>query len=228
MDDIKKILLIEDDAQAREELSELLVDTDEFDVFEAEDAQSALVRAGREIFDLVLLDVGLPDMDGRELCKRLRDRGIRVPILMLTAFESESDAILGLDSGANDYVSKPFSFQVLLARIRSHIKAHQRAEDAEFSIGDSAFRASMKLLVTGSGREIRLTEKETSVLKFLHRCPNGHASKETLLREVWGYSQNAKTHTLETHIYRLRRKFESNPSRPEHLVTKGSGYSLIR
>jgi len=116
---LKKILLVDDDEDLREALSEQLIMTEDFDVFEAANGQDAMIKAKEAIYDLVILDVGLPDTDGRELCRLMRKQGVKSPILMLTGHDADSDTILGLDAGANDYVTKPFKFPVLLARIRA-------------------------------------------------------------------------------------------------------------
>lgn len=165
MPNLKKILLVDDDDDLREALSEQLVMTEDFDVFEAENGQDAMEKVKGGIFDLVILDVGLPDTDGRELCRRMRKQGVKCPVLMLTGHDSDSDTILGLDAGANDYVTKPFKFPVLLARIRAQLRQHEQSEDAVFQLGPYTFKPSMKMLIDERERKIRLTEKETNILK---------------------------------------------------------------
>ncbi len=135
MSALKKILMVDDDADLREALADQLVLTEEFDVFEAGSGADGLVRAKEQHYDLVILDVGLPDMDGRELCRLMRKQGVKCPILMLTGHTTDSDTILGLDAGANDYVAKPFKLPVLLARIRSQLRQHEQSEDAVFAVG---------------------------------------------------------------------------------------------
>ena len=175
----------------------------------------------------MLLDVGLPDIDGRELCKVMRRGGHKMPIIMLTAADTDSDTILGLESGANDYVAKPFRLGVLLARMRAQLRQHEQSEDAVFSIGPYTFRPSAKLLVEpDSNRKIRLTEKETAILKYLYRAGDKVVAREVLLDEVWGYNAGVATHTLETHIYRLRQKIERDPSDAVLLLTEPGGYRL--
>ncbi|MBN8293560.1 response regulator transcription factor [Rhodobacter sp. NTK016B] len=224
---LNKILLVDDDEDLREALAEQLVDTEEFDTFEAGDGASGMERVRDEQFDLVILDVGLPDTDGRELCKRMRKAGVKCPVIMLTGQDSDADMILGLDSGANDYVTKPFKFPVLLARIRAQLRQHEQSENAVFQLGDYQFKPAQKMLVDEKDRKIRLTEKETNILKFLYRAPDGLAPREVLLHEVWGYNAGVTTHTLETHIYRLRQKIESDPSNARLLVTEPGGYRLV-
>ncbi|PCJ43988.1 MAG: DNA-binding response regulator, partial [Alphaproteobacteria bacterium] len=152
MAQLKKILLVDDDEDLREALSEQLVMTEDFDVFEADNGQSALERAKEALYDLIILDVGLPDTDGRELCRIMRKQGVKAPILMLTGHNSDADTILGLDAGANDYISKPFKFPVLLARIRAQLRQHEQSEDAVFALGPYTFRPSMKVLLTEDDR----------------------------------------------------------------------------
>ena len=227
MAQLKKILLVDDDDDLREALSEQLVMTEDFDVFEADDGASALVKAKEGLYDLVILDVGLPDTDGRELCRVMRKLGVKCPVLMLTGHDSDSDTILGLDAGANDYVTKPFKFPVLLARIRAQLRTHEQSEDAVFQLGPYTFKPAQKLLVTADDKKVRLTEKETNILKFLYRSPDGVVPRDVLLHEVWGYNAGVTTHTLETHIYRLRQKIEPDPTNARLLVTESGGYRLV-
>ena len=227
MSQLKKILLVDDDADLREALGEQLIMTEDFDVFEAENGADAITRVKDGIFDLVVLDVGLPDTDGRELCRRMRKQNVKCPIVMLTAHDTDADTILGLDSGANDYVSKPFRFPVLLARIRAQLRQHEQSEDAVFQLGPYTFKPAVKMLVTEDDRKIRLTEKETNILKFLYRASEGGVARDVLLHAVWGYNAGVTTHTLETHIYRLRQKIEPDPSNARLLVTESGGYRLV-
>jgi DNA-binding response OmpR family regulator len=222
----KKILLIDDDVDLREALSELLIMTDGFDVFEGGDGAEALEKIKHQAYDMVVLDVGLPDIDGRELCRLIRKQGVKCPILMLTGHDTDSDTILGLNAGANDYITKPFKFPVLLARIRAQLRQHEQSEDAIFTLGPYTFKPAVKMLLTGDDKKIRLTEKETNILKFLYRAAEGVVPRDTLLHEVWGYNAGVTTHTLETHIYRLRQKIEPDPSHASLLVTESGGYRL--
>ena len=227
MAQLKKILLVDDDEDLRDALSEQLVMTEDFDVFEAGDGHAAMERVKEALFDLVILDVGLPDTDGRELCRLMRKQGVKSPILMLTGHDTDADTILGLDAGANDYVSKPFKFPVLLARIRAQLRQHEQSEDAVFQLGPYTFKPAMKMLITEDERKIRLTEKETNILKYLYRATEGVVPRDILLHEVWGYNAGVTTHTLETHIYRLRQKIEPDPSNARILVTESGGYRLM-
>ena len=227
MANLKKILLVDDDDDLRDALAEQLVMTEEFDVFEAESGATGMSRAKEQLYDLIILDVGLPDTDGRELCRLMRKQGVKCPIVMLTGHDTDADTILGLDAGANDYIAKPFKFPVLLARIRSQLRTHEQSEDAVFTLGPYTFKPSMKMLVTEEDKKIRLTEKETNILKFLYRANDGTVARDVLLHEVWGYNAGVTTHTLETHIYRLRQKIEPDPSNARLLVTESGGYRLM-
>ena len=224
----QKILLVQNDDALAEVLGEQLALHDEFELSRAETAAAALAQAGKG-FDLILLDVGLPDQDGRETCKIMRKNKITTPIIMLAGATSETDTILGLDAGANDYVTKPFKFGILLARMRAQLRSHEQAETAELQIGDYVFRPSLKILEPQDGAaKIRLTEKETNILKFLYRAAGEAVARDTLLHEIWGYNDQVSTHTLETHIYRLRRKMETDPSEAKLLLTLDGGYALAR
>lgn len=224
----KKILLVDDDEALRSSLSEQLRLYEEFQTEEVNCGESALETAQNSYFDAILLDVGLPDMDGREVCRLLRRNGVKSPVIMLTAADSDSDTILGLDSGANDYVAKPFKLSVLLARLRAQLRQHEQSEDAVFSLGPYTFRPSAKMLLHGeNNRKIRLTEKETAILKYLYRSGSKVVGRDKLLDEVWGYNAGVTTHTLETHVYRLRQKIEIDPSNAEILVTEPGGYRLV-
>jgi DNA-binding response OmpR family regulator len=224
----RKILVVDDDMALRRSLAEQLELHEEFVVAEAETAAAALELVRQQYFDAIVLDVGLPDMDGRELCRTMRGANVRAPILMLTGADSEADTILGLDSGANDYITKPFRLSVLLARLRAQLRQHEASEDAVFTIGPYTFRPSAKILVDATGRhKVRLTEKEAAILKYLYRAGDQAIGRETLLGEVWGYNAGVTTHTLETHVYRLRQKIEKEPSNAQILVTEPGGYRLV-
>jgi DNA-binding response OmpR family regulator len=226
MTHLKTILLIDDDDDLREVLTEQFLMTEEFMVAEANSGVAALDQVKNYRFDLLVLDVGLPDTDGRELCRLMRKQGLKSPIIMLTGHTSDADAILGLDSGANDYVTKPFKFPVLLARVRAQLRQHEHSEDAVFKLGPYLFRPATKSLVTEENTKILLTEKETNILKFLYRAQTNVVPRDTLLQEVWGYNAAVMTHTLETHIYRLRQKIEPDPTNARLLLTEAGGYRL--
>ncbi len=224
----KRILIVDDDATLLQMLSEQLRLHEEFTTTSAESADQALKIVGTDYFDVIILDVGLPDMDGRELCRLMRRNGVKAPIIMLTGAASDADTILGLDAGANDYVVKPFKLSVLLARLRAHIRQHERSDDAVFTIGPFTFQPANKLLVeNGTNKKVRLTDKEAAILKYLYRTGDRVIGRDTLLNEVWGYNAGVTTHTLETHVYRLRQKIEVDPSNARILVTEPGGYRLV-
>jgi DNA-binding response OmpR family regulator len=223
----RKILVVEDDADLREALTEQIALEEEFAAVTAKNAAEAVNTLKTDHMDLVLMDVGLPDMDGREAVKIIRANGYKGPVIMLTGHDSEADTIQGLEAGANDYVAKPFRFAVLLARIRAQLRSHEASEDAVLSIGSYTFRPATKLLVNDRGSKVRLTEKETSILRYLYRAGGKVIGRDELLQEVWGYNAEVTTHTLETHIYRLRQKIEKDPSSAALLVTEAGGYKLV-
>ncbi|WND03459.1 response regulator transcription factor [Temperatibacter marinus] len=224
----QKILLVDDDNDLREGLADQLDLLDEFSISQASGACMALEIIEENSFDLMIFDVDMPDMDGRELCKRVRKKGVTVPIIMLTGMDGDADTILGLESGANDYVAKPFSFTVLLARIRAQFRQFAQSEDATFSVGPYKFRPGTRELDLQDGlRPLKLTEKETNILRFLLKAQGEAVSREELLSEVWGYNSGITTHTLETHIYRLRQKIEKKDDQSISLIlTEPGGYAL--
>ena len=224
---VRKILIADDDDDLRDALVEQLALYDEFEPIQEKDARSAMARAQRERPDLVIMDVGLPDMDGRDAVKEMRAAGFKNPVIMLTGHDGEADTVLGLEAGANDYVTKPFRFAVLLARMRAHLRQHETSDDASFRIGPYTFQPGSKQLVTDGGGKLRLTEKETAILRFLYRAGQDVVSRDILLKEVWGYNAAVTTHTLETHIYRLRQKIETDPTKAVLLVTEAGGYKLV-
>src|ERR1700680_526386 len=178
MANARRILVVDDDPELRETLVEQLALHEEFETESVETAQAALQHARSGHIDLVLMDVGLPDMDGRDAVRVLRKNGFKAPVITLTGHDTGSDTILGLEAGANDYVSKPFRFAVLLARIRAKLRSHEASEDAVFPIGPYSFRPGAKLLVNERGSKVRLTEKETAILRYLYRSGQNPVSRE--------------------------------------------------
>jgi DNA-binding response OmpR family regulator len=223
----RRILICDDDQDLRAALVEQLALHPEFEVSASKTAGEAMeATLGKVAPDLVLMDIGLPDLDGREAVRRMRAGGFRAPVIMLTAQDSDDDTVLGLDAGANDYVAKPFRFAVLLARVRAQLRQHESSDDATFDVGGYVFKPSAKTLTDASGSEMKLTEKETAILRYLHRAGGQTVARDILLKEVWGYSEGVSTHTLETHIYRLRQKIERDPALASILVTDAGGYRL--
>ncbi|WP_135211904.1 response regulator transcription factor [Vitreimonas flagellata] len=221
------ILIIDDDADLRQALVEQFDLEDGFGGVGAASAAEGFVAAADQKPAAIVLDVSLPDMDGFEACKQLRDQGVKAPIIMLTgAAQEEEQQVQGLDAGANDYVLKPFKFSVLLARIRAHLRSHEASEDAVYRIGPYEFRPAVRLLIDSQEKKIRLTDKEAAILRYLYRSGEKPVGRDELLREVWGYNANVTTHTLETHIYRLRQKIEPDAQSPKLLITETGGYRL--
>jgi len=223
------ILVVDDDTALRTALVEQLVLDGEFLPTEAVNLGEAQAKlaAPDSRFDAILLDVGLPDGDGRDFCRILRKQGVKVPIIMLTGSAEEADVVRGLDSGANDYLAKPFRLNELLARLRAQLRSFENSEDAVFTIGPYVFRpAAKQLLEPVKNKRIRLTDKEAAILKFLYRAAGKPVARQVLLNEVWGYNAAVTTHTLETHVYRLRQKIEPDPALAKLLVTEGGGYRL--
>ncbi len=227
MSSTHRVLIVDDDQEFRRELAEQLALHEGFAVDQAGSVREALEATRRPQHDAIVLDVGLPDGDGRDLCRLLRRNGVKCPIVMLTAHHTDADTILGLDSGANDYVSKPVRLNVLMARLRAQLRQFELSDDATFQIGPYSFRPAVKMLIAGQ-KKIHLTDKETAILKYLYRVGDRPVSREVLLGEVWGYNAGVTTHTLETHIYRLRQKLEPKPGENRLLVTEPEGYRLVR
>ncbi|MBX9701783.1 MAG: response regulator transcription factor [Acetobacteraceae bacterium] len=225
----RPILIVEDDAALRATLAEQIAEDGDFTADQAQSAREAeekLLHADAR-YDAILLDIGLPDGDGRDLCAKLRREGKRMPVIMLTGQDGEQDVVKGLDAGANDYIAKPFRLNELLARVRAQLRVFDNSEDAVFTIGPYLFRPSAKLLMEPArNRKIRLTDKESAILKFLYRAGGRPVPRQVLLNEVWGYNSSVTTHTLETHIYRLRQKIEPNPMQLRLLLTEAGGYRL--
>jgi DNA-binding response OmpR family regulator len=225
----RPILIVEDDAALRATLAEQLIADGSFRPVEAASATDATAKLSvvAAHYDAILLDVGLPDGDGCEFCAKLRRDGMKMPVIMLTGADGEQDVVRGLDAGANDYIAKPFRLNELLARLRAQLRVFDNSEDAVFTIGPYQFRPSARLLLEPArNRKVRLTDKEANILKFLYRADGRPVPRQILLNEVWGYNSAVTTHTLETHIYRLRQKIEPESLRVRLLLTAGGGYRL--
>jgi DNA-binding response OmpR family regulator len=222
----KTILIVDDDEDLRGALAEQIGLEDDLQAIQATTASGGITAALTERPDLILLDVDLPDMDGRDACAAMRDQGVGAPVIMLTAAATDDDTIQGLEAGADDYVAKPFKFAVLLARIRAQLRSHEQSEAAVFRVGPYEFRPAQKLLIDERQHKIRLTEKETNILKYLYRAGDKPVAREELLTQVWGYNAGVTTHTLETHVYRLRQKIEPDAAASRLLLTEAGGYRL--
>jgi DNA-binding response OmpR family regulator len=223
MHDRRKVLIIDDDPALRQSLAEQLEMNAEFVSAQCDTSAAALRVMRRERFDAVLLDGDLPDVARPELCRLLRQADPGVPILIMAAAGEGAAA----SPEADDYLPKPFRLNDLLGRLRAQLARSERGGAAIVMIGPYTFRPDIKLMVdNGDGRKVRLTDKEAAILQFLHRAGRV-IDRDTLLGEVWGYNAGVTTHTLETHVYRLRRKIERDPARAEILVTEAGGYRLV-
>jgi DNA-binding response OmpR family regulator len=227
--ELRPLLIVEDDLMQRESLLEALAADGEFAPRGAAtiaEARELLLAEGAR-WDAVLLDVGMPDGEGWDLCTWMRKAKMEMPIIMLTGLTDEVDVIRGLNAGASDWVSKPFSIAVLAARLRAQLRLFEETEHAAFAVGHYTFLPAKKILVeTARSRKVWLTDKETRIVKRLLRAGPEGVKRQDLLNDVWGYCSGVATHTLETHIYRLRQKMELNPDSPSLIVTIGGGYAL--
>jgi DNA-binding response OmpR family regulator len=229
MSSARPILIVEDDDALRQVLADQVSSSGIFSSVEAAtlDEASRYLSAAEARFDSIILDVNLPDGDGRDFCAKIRRQGHNMPIIMLTGASDEDDVVSGLNAGANDYIAKPFRVNELLARLHAQLRLFDTSEDAVFTIGPYTFRPAAKLLLGADKKQrIRLTAKEVDILKFLYRHSNRVVSRQVLLDEVWGYNAGVTTHTLETHVYRLRQKIESDPTNCRLLMTAPGGYRL--
>ncbi len=223
----RRILIVDDDRDLRATLAEQFDQHAEFTSSTVGTAADALDALDHGRPDLVIMNVALPDMDGTAAIRAMRADGFAHPIIVLSDLASDGDVVAALDAGANDCVVKPFRFAVLLARTRAQLRQHDGSADASLPIGAFTFRPSSKYLVSDTGTKLRLTEKETAILRFLHRAGEQAVARDVLLREVWGYNSRVTTHTLETHIYRLRQKIEADPAHAQILLTEAGGYRLV-
>ena len=223
-----KVLIIEDEPN----MVLGLKDSCEYEGYEvavARNGKEGLEKAGTEKPDIILLDVMLPLMSGIDVCRTLRRRGVETPIVMLTARSQETDKVVGLEVGADDYVTKPFSVKELLARIRAHLRraAKQVVEVESFTFGDVELNFK-KYVARKGGRALELSAREFEILRYLIRHRGEIVTRDQLLDEVWGYESSTITRTVDNHIARLRQKIESNPSEPQHIITVHRlGYRFI-
>ena len=223
------ILIIEDEAQMRSGLKDNL-EFEGYAVDVAEDGQIGLDKSLSKSYDLIILDVMLPKLSGFDVCKKIREKGIKTPIIMLTAKGEEIDKVLGLELGADDYVTKPFSLRELLARVKailrrtdeSSSKAEQKITIGKLEIDFNSYTAM------GEGKSVAMTHKEYEIVKYLWQHKGATVSRDNLLEEVWGYDDYPTTRTVDNFILKLRQKIELNPNRPKHILTvHGIGYKLV-
>ena len=200
-----------------------------YEVAVARDGKEGLEKASAEKPDIILLDVMLPVMSGLDVCRALRARGIETPILMLTARSEETDKVVGLEVGADDYVTKPFSIKELLARIRAHLRRARKQVSAieSFSFGDVELNFK-KYAARKGGQPLDLSPREFEILRYLIRHSGEIVTRDQLLDEVWGYESSPITRTVDNHIAKLRQKIEPDPSEPQHIITVHRlGYRFI-
>ncbi|MDC1248559.1 response regulator transcription factor [Planktomarina sp.] len=226
MTTLKKILLIESDPDLREALCEQLHCTDQFEVFSSGNDTETLQKLRVQSYDMIVMDLHPLNNDSLEACRVTYAQNVKCPILLLTERDEISSTVFGQDARASDYIIKPFKFPILLARMNIQLRMYEKSYDSAFTLGPYTFHPAMKILKTHDNNEIQLTEKETDILKFLYHTVEDVVPRDILLHEVWGYNNSVTTHTLETHIYRLRQKIERNPGAAELLVTETGGYRL--
>ena len=221
----KTLLIVDDDQDLRGAVAEQL-QAEDFITLEAATAGDGVRLAQAS---------GLTSSCSTSICRTLTAArpaagcarpGVSAPVIMLTAAAADDETVQGLDAGANDYVTKPYKFAVLLARIRAQLRSAEQSEAAVYRLGAYEFRPAAKMLLDPQQKKIRLTEKETNILKYLYRAGEKPVSREELLAEVWGYNAGVTTHTLETHVYRLRQKIETDPANAKLLLTEAGGYRL--
>lgn len=224
-----KILVIEDEPEMQKGLRDNLK-FEGYDVDVAGDGEKGLKKILEGKHDLVLVDVMLPEMSGFDVCKNAREEGIRTPIIMLTAKGEEIDKVLGLELGADDYITKPFSLRELLARV----KAVLRRKEGAASLSENKIAIGLLQIDFGTynasrrGKPIDMTPKEFEILKYLWKNKNQVVSRDALLTNVWGYDKSISSRTVDNFILKLRQKIESTPSKPRHIITiHGTGYKLI-
>ncbi len=226
----EKILIIEDEEDLVKGLKLNLVD-EGYEVDYALDGKEGLRKALKEKPDLILLDIMLPGMNGLEICKELRQNKMDIPIVMLTAKGDEIDKVIGLEIGADDYISKPFSIRELLARVKAHLRREHRGGE---TVPDVVQLESLKIdfgqfKIIRKGNEIGLTSLEVDVLRYLIGQDGNVVSRDDLLEKIWGYEKFPTTRTIDNHILKLRKKIEIDPNHPRHILTVyGGGYRFVQ
>ncbi len=223
---IKHILVIDDDNDLRKALCEQLMQEEDFKVQNAQDFKNGWEMLLEGNFDALILDLDLPDGNGLDLCKRAREHDITIPIIMLTGHTEEQETVEAFNLGANDYITKPFRYNELRARLYSHLNQFESSGNSTYTVGPWRFRPVAKELVSlGDQRKVRLTDKECAIIRYLLRNQGHPVTRNQMLRDIWDYHRDVSTHTLETHIYRLRQKIETDPNK-NLLMTENSGYML--
>ena len=223
----KTILFVSEALLLKELLLDHLQKQGEYLLEESLSVTEAISLIVKEHFDCILIDSSLADVSLSNLCKNIRQEGVRSPIILVAEERGEDVAIAALDAGANDYVLKPFKINVLVAKIRSNIRQFEQSEFAILRFGRFSFKPGDKILLNNSSKEeVRLTDKETAIIKLLYLSGGEVVTRATLLEEVWGYNTTLTTHTLETHIYRIRQKVGNASSGQDFIATESEGYRM--
>lgn len=223
----KTILFVSEALLLKELLLDQLQKQGEYLLEESLSVTEAISLIVKEHFDCILIDSSLADVSLSNLCKNIRQEGVRSPIILVAEELGEDGAIVALDAGANDYVLKPFKINVLVAKIRSNIRQFEQSEFAILRFGRFSFKPGDKILLNNSSKEeVRLTDKETAIIKLLYLSGGEVVTRATLLEEVWGYNTTLTTHTLETHIYRIRQKVGNASSGQDFIATESEGYRM--
>jgi DNA-binding response OmpR family regulator len=221
-----KILLINNDKDLGEALVFQLTLVEKYQIIETTDETSALVQINNNFCELVIINSQFSALKECNITKNLRLAGYKKPIIILINQNSNLDNSDDHNHKADEYMIKPFRYPVLLKSIETQLHKFKKSENTQYTIGNYVFKPNSKILESNEGRSIRLTEKENNILNFLYKSSGNVINRETLLHEVWGYNSKVTTHTLETHIYRLRQKIEDDPSNACFLITKPGGYKL--
>ena len=225
---MKRILIIEDDPAILKGLKHSL-EKEFFEVISEEDGERGFIAANKESVDLIILDLILPSKDGIEICRDLRKKGVNTPIIMLTSKKEELDKVLGLEIGADDYVTKPFSLRELIARIKAILRRKSKInkEIAEYNFGNVHIDFIKHEALKG-GITVKLSTTEFDVLKYFIQHEGEVISRNQLLEDVWGYESFPTTRTIDNYILSLRKKLEKNPNNPVHILTiHKSGYKFV-
>ncbi len=224
-----RILVVEDEPEMQRGLRDNL-EFEGYDVTVIGDGKKGLDMLLAQSFDLIFLDVMLPGMSGFDVCKQARAAGVTLPIIMLTAKGEEIDKVLGLELGADDYITKPFGLRELLARVKALLRRSQKEQEpstAKITIGALEIDFG-SYAATKKGKPVAMTSKEFDVLKYLYQHKNQVITRDDLLTNVWGYDESISSRTVDNFIVKLRQKIEKDPSHPKFIITMhGTGYKLV-
>lgn len=230
---MSKRILIVDDEKAIVDILKFNLQKEQYETLCAYDGREGLRLAREENPDLILLDIMLPYMDGFEVCRAIREDGSNVPIIMITAREEETDKVFGLENGADDYITKPFSMRELLARVKANIRRFSPAMQQPAQVGENIIKIRGLTIdldrhsVFKNGEALELTQREFDLIRFLAAAPGRVVSRQELMAEVWQYDYFGDLRTVDVAVRRLREKLETNPAEPEYVMTRrGAGYYM--